>query len=86
MVQATDGQVLINLGLKQGVVLGTKFDVIKEQEAIEYKGKKLERAPKIIAQIEVEEVEPDLCYARILNQKSPINSDDKVKEKITNIQ
>ena len=85
VIQATDGQVMINLGLKQGVVLGTKFDVIKEQPPIEYKGKKLQRAPKLIGQIEVEEVEPDLCYARILNQKSTINSDDKVKEKITNL-
>jgi tetratricopeptide (TPR) repeat protein len=85
VVQATEDQVLINLGLKQGVVLGAKFDVIKEQEPIEYKGKKLQRAPKVIAQIEVEEVEPDLCYARILNQKSPINSDDKVKEKVSDI-
>jgi tetratricopeptide (TPR) repeat protein len=84
VIQATDGQVLINLGLKQGVVLGTKFDVIKEQEPIVYKGKKLQRTPKVIAQIEVEEIEPDICYARILNQKSAIKSDDKVKEKITN--
>jgi tetratricopeptide (TPR) repeat protein len=86
VVQAMEDQVLINLGLNQGVVLGTKFEVIKEQAAVEYKGKKLQRAPKVIAQIEVEEVEPDLCYARILNRKSSINSDDKVKEKITHLQ
>lgn len=82
VVQSSGDEVLINLGSKQGVVLGTKFEVLEEQEPIKYKGKLLRSSPKPIAQIEVVRVEPDLCYARILNKERPLKQDDKVKEKI----
>ncbi|RZB36022.1 MAG: hypothetical protein SRB2_02527 [Desulfobacteraceae bacterium Eth-SRB2] len=85
VVQATEDQVMINLGSKQGVVLGTKFEVLEEQKPIKYKGKLLRSSPKSFAQIEIVRVEPDLCYARILKQESPIKSDDKVREKIKDI-
>jgi hypothetical protein len=73
---------MINLGSKQGVIKDTKFEVLKEQEPIKYKGKLLRSAPKTIAQLQVVQVEPDLCYARILNQQSSIARDDKVQEKV----
>ncbi len=85
VVQATEDQVMINLGSKQGVVLGTKFEVLEEQKPIKYKGKLLRSSPKSIAQIEIVRVEPDLCYARILKQERPLKSDDKVREKIEDI-
>lgn len=85
VVQAAEDQVMINLGSKQGVVLGTKFEVLEEQKPIKYKGKLLRSSPKPFAQIEIVRVEPDLCYARILKQGRPIKSDDKVREKIKDI-
>jgi tetratricopeptide (TPR) repeat protein len=82
VVQTRGDEVIINLGSKQGVVLGTKFEVIEEQEPIKYKGKLLRSAPKSVGQIEIVRVETDLSYARILNQERPFKTDDKVKEKI----
>ena len=83
IVQMTADKALINLGSNQGVVLGTQFEVVKEQKPIEYKGRVLKSAPKAIAQLEVTQVEPDLCYARILKKQESIQRDDKVQEKIT---
>jgi hypothetical protein len=82
VVQASQDRILINLGSKQGVSKDTQFEVLKEQEPIKYKGKLLRSAPKTIAQLQVVQVEPDLCYARILNQQSSIVRDDKVQEKV----
>jgi tetratricopeptide (TPR) repeat protein/peroxiredoxin len=82
VVNVTGDKVMINLGSNQGVVLGSKFEVIEEQEPIEYKGKKLQQAAKKIAGIEVISVEPDLSYCRIIEQERPIKSDDKAVEKI----
>jgi hypothetical protein len=82
IVQAEDDQVMINLGSMQGVVMGTKFEVIEEKEPVKYKGKLLRGRPKTVAEIEVTEVEPDLCFARILKQDSPLKKDQKVKEKL----
>jgi tetratricopeptide (TPR) repeat protein len=85
VVQTSGDTILINLGSKQGVVLGTRFDVLEDQEPIEYKGKLLQSAPKSVAQIEVNQVEPDLCHARIVKQESEIHRDDKVQEKIADL-
>jgi len=85
VVQTTKDQTMINLGSKQGVVLGTKFEVLEEQKPVKYKGKLLHSSPKAFAQIEIVRVEPDLCYARILQQERPLKSDDKVREKLENL-
>ena len=85
VVQTTKDQTMINLGSKQGVVLGTKFEVLEEQKPVKYKGKLLHSSPKAFAQIEIVRVEPDLCYARILQQEKPLKSDDKVREKLENL-
>jgi tetratricopeptide (TPR) repeat protein len=86
VVQVSAGQeVMINLGAKQGVVLGTKFDVIEDQAPVKYKGKLLRSAPKTIGQIEIVRVEPDLSYARIIEQERDLKTDDKVKEKIVDL-
>jgi hypothetical protein len=82
VVRADEDRVIINLGSNQGVVLGTKFDVVEEEKPIEYKGKMLKMLPKSIAKIEVTKVEHDLCYARILDHKRSLKMDDKVREKI----
>jgi len=81
VVQASQDRIMINLGSKQGVSKDTKFEVLKEQEPIEFKGKLLRSAPKTIAQLQVVQVEPDLCYARILRQQGSIARNDKLQEK-----
>ena len=85
IIQTGSDQILINLGSKQGVSLDTKFDVLKEKEPIKYKGKILHPAPEAVALLQVVQVEPDLSYARILSQQSPIARDDKIKEKVENL-
>ncbi len=82
VVQAQDQQVMINLGSKQGVALGTRFNVIEEKEPVKYKGKLLKSLPKTMGLIEVVKVEPDLSYAKIISRERQFKTDDKVKEKI----
>lgn len=82
LVKVTGDQVMINLGSKQGVVTGTKFDVLEETEPIKYKGKMLQSTPQAVAQVEVGRVEPDLCFARVLKQEKTLRADAKVQEKI----
>ncbi len=80
LVQVSGDRVILNLGSQQGVVLGSQFAVIEESKPIEYKGKKLKGLPKQVARLEIEQVEPDLSYARILDQQRPPKKDDKVLE------
>jgi tetratricopeptide (TPR) repeat protein len=82
LVKVTGDQVMINLGSKQGVVTGTKFDVLEETEPIKYKGKMLQSTTQAVAQVEVGRVEPDLCFARVLKQEKTLRADAKVQEKI----
>ena len=82
VVKATDDQVMLNLGSKQGVVSGTKFEVLEEQAPVTYKGKSLQASAKTIAQLEVVRVEPDLCYVKVVSKERPPKTDDKVQEKI----
>ncbi|MEW6380073.1 MAG: tetratricopeptide repeat protein [bacterium] len=82
LVEVTGDQALVNLGSRQGVVQGTRFEVLEEGKPITYKGKTLQSSPKIIAQAEVVRVEPDLCHIRIISQERPLKTDDKVQERI----
>lgn len=75
-------RIALNIGAKQGVVLGTKFDVLQEGETIEYKGKKLQSSAKPAGQLEVTQVEPDLCFARAVTRGQPVRVDDKVQERL----
>jgi tetratricopeptide (TPR) repeat protein len=85
VVQASSDRILINLGSKQGVSRNLKFEVLKEKEPIKYKGKILRGAPEVVALLQVEQVEPDLSYARILSQQNPVARDDKIREKVENL-
>ena len=82
VVQNEGDQVLINLGSRQGVVLGTRFEVLGEAKTIVYKGKKLKGSPETIAQIEVVRVEPDFSYGRVQKQDRKPKRDDKIQEKV----
>jgi hypothetical protein len=81
-VARVDGEeVLLNLGTKQGVVKGTRFDVLEEGEGVVYKGKKLAAAPKVVAQMEVLSVEPEFSRAKVTRKDRPLKQDDKVQER-----
>ncbi|MBC2710073.1 MAG: redoxin domain-containing protein [Desulfosarcina sp.] len=80
VVQALGDQALINLGADQGMVQGTRLDVLEETKPIEYKGRKLQGLPKVVAQLEVISVETDLCHARIVKKERDLKADDKVRE------
>jgi tetratricopeptide (TPR) repeat protein len=85
VVKVNGGQVVLNIGSNQGIVAGTKFEVIEEGEEIQYKGKTLRSSPKSAGRMEVVRVEPDFCYAKILEQTRPFRTDDKVQEKTEEI-
>jgi len=85
VVKVSGEQAILNLGSKQGIVLGTKFEVIEEGEEIQYKGKPLRSSSKSVGRMEVVRVEPELCYAKILDQTRPFRTDDRVQEKAEEI-
>ena len=72
----------INIDADEGVVLGTKFNVMEDQEPIIYKGKKLLRKPKPVAQIKVTSLEPGFCIGQIVDQDRLLKIDDKLMETI----
>jgi tetratricopeptide (TPR) repeat protein/peroxiredoxin len=82
VVKLVGERALLNLGANQGVVTGTKFEVLDEAQAVEYKGKKLQGAARTVGQLEIVEVQPDLSYARILTKDRTLKTDDKVQEKL----
>ena len=82
IVTQSGDQFIINLGSNQGVVSGTKFDVIEEQEPIQYKGKLLKASPKPVGSFEVIHVEPDMSTVKVLSTERAFKSDDKIMEKI----
>jgi len=85
IVKVSGDQAILNLGSRQGVVVGTKFEGIEEGEEIQYKGKPLRSSPKSMGRMEVVRVEPDLCYTKILDQTRPFRTDDRVQERVEEI-
>jgi tetratricopeptide (TPR) repeat protein len=81
VVTNRDGSLMINVGSNQGVVTGTKFNIIEEQPAAEYKGKLLKASAKIVGEIEVTSTELDFSSAKIVRQERPVSQDDKIIEK-----
>lgn len=81
VVEVSEGKAMINLGMDQGVVAGTKFNVIEGGKEIEYKGKKLKSSPNVVGELEVTRTEPGLAYCSIVSKKRSITKDDKIIEK-----
>ncbi|MDH3347839.1 MAG: tetratricopeptide repeat protein, partial [Desulfobulbaceae bacterium] len=79
IVEPSVDKVIVNLGEQQGVVLGTRFMVLEEGKSITYKGKVLKGIAKQIGEVEVVQVEPQFCTARIINAERSFRKDDKVK-------
>jgi tetratricopeptide (TPR) repeat protein len=73
---------IINIGSKQGVVAGSRFDVVEEEEAIEYRGKTLRGTPKKVGQVEVVAVEQDFARVKPVGQQRQLKTDDKVQERL----
>ena len=80
IVEASKDRVMLNIGARQGVVAGTRFEVIEKGGVIFYKGRKLRKSATRIGLLEVVSVEPDLSYARVIEASRPLKTDDMVRE------
>jgi len=85
VVQITGEQVMVNLGTKQGMVLGTKFEVIEESKPIKYKKKILRGLSRVIGEIVIEETGLDASFGRILQSDRPLKRDDKIRERLEDL-
>ncbi len=86
VVDVSGGQVLINLGKKQGVINGTRFDVVETKAPITYKGKTFAPEPTVVATLEVFRVEDEFSYAHILkDQRRPVYKDDRLIEAVAQL-
>jgi tetratricopeptide (TPR) repeat protein len=83
VVEVTGNQVLMNLGARQGVVVGALFDVIEEKPPVDYKGKQFQPEPAVMATVEVVKVDSDFAYAHIKEQRRKVHVDDKLRESLS---
>jgi hypothetical protein len=82
VVKVSGSEAVINIGSKQGVVAGTRFDVVEEDEAIEYRGKTLRGAARKVGQVEVTAVEQDFARVKPTGQQRQLKADDKIQERL----
>jgi tetratricopeptide (TPR) repeat protein len=80
VVKMVDERALLNIGTDQGVIQGTRFEVLEPGEAMVYKGRQLKGNAKPIGQLEVLTVEPGLSYGRVLQKQRPFKTDDQIQE------
>ena len=85
VARADNDRSIINLGTKQGVVTGTRFDVIEEPAPVEYKGKLLHGSPEVVGELEVVRVEPELAFVKMVKMQSPLRVDEKIQERLADI-
>ena len=52
LVKVNGDEAIMNLGSRQGVVMGTRFEALEEQEPIKYKGKTLGAAAQPVGELE----------------------------------
>jgi tetratricopeptide (TPR) repeat protein/peroxiredoxin len=83
VVQAEADQVMVNLGAGQGVVAGTRFDIVEPSAPVTYRGRQLRGLAKVIGQVEIVHVEADFCRGRVLHAGRPVARDDRLREKST---
>ncbi|WP_373500446.1 tetratricopeptide repeat protein [Desulfococcus sp.] len=82
VVEVQGEEALLNIGEAQGVVLGTRFEILDAPKRIQYKGKTLEGTATPIGLIEVVAVEKEFCRGRITKKARALKRDDQVQEKI----
>ncbi len=85
VIQMAGDRVMVNLGTNQGVVMGTKFEIVQPGKPIKYKGKKLQGPPTVIGEIEIVETGPDVSFATILQADRGLKKDDKIVEKLEDV-
>jgi tetratricopeptide (TPR) repeat protein len=85
VVQAQDDQVMVNLGAGQGVVPGTRFEIVEPTAPVAYGGRQLKGLPKVVGQVEIVTVEQDFCRGRIIETTRPVKRDDRLREKLTDL-
>ncbi len=85
VVQMADERVMVNLGTNQGVVMGTKFEIVQPGKPIKYKGKKLQGLPQVIGELEIVETGPDMAFATVLQADRAFGKDDKIREKLEDV-
>ena len=85
VADVSDDQIMLNIGQNQGVVLGTRFAVIKKGKPVVYKGKILTGAEKNVALLKVVEVAPEYSMAQIISQQAEIKPDDKITETVAEL-
>lgn len=82
VAKVAGSEAIINIGSKQGVVVGSRFDVVEEEEAVEYRGKTLRGTPKKVGQVEVVAVEQDFARVKPVDRQRQLKADDKVQERL----
>lgn len=82
LVRVSPDSAMINLGSRQGVVVGTRFDVVEEGETMQYKGRALRSSTKSVGQVEVTRVEPDIAHVKVISRQRIFNADDKIQERV----
>lgn len=82
VVKAQGDGYLVNIGSREGVVPGTKFDVLEEGEAIPFKGKTLRGAPKSVAVVEAARVEPGFSVVKVVRQDRSLKAEDRIRERL----
>jgi tetratricopeptide (TPR) repeat protein len=82
VAKVTGSEALINIGSKQGVVVGTRFDVVEEQETIEYRGKTIRGTPKKVGQVEVVAVDQDFARVKPVGGQRQLKADDRIQERL----
>jgi tetratricopeptide (TPR) repeat protein len=80
VVQAQGQQVMVNLGAAQGVVPGTRFEIVEPTAPVAYRGRQLGGRPKAIGQVRVDAVEQDFCRGRVIRTERPVQRDDMLRE------
>jgi peroxiredoxin/Tfp pilus assembly protein PilF len=85
VVQARDQTVMVNLGAAQGVVPGTRFEIVEPARDVTYRGRQLRGLPKVIGQVRIDSVEQDFCRGRVIRTQRPVARDDMLREIITDL-
>jgi tetratricopeptide (TPR) repeat protein/peroxiredoxin len=85
VVQVENDQVMVNLGSGQGVVAGTRFDIVQPAEPVHYRGRQLQANPKVIGQVEIVSVQPDFCMGRVVRASEPVGRDHMLRERRTEL-
>lgn len=77
-----EGQVIINLGKKHGILAGTQMKIIAEGSPIVIDGKVIGHRKKKVGLLEITEVEEKLSYGRLQEQVAKVEVNQMVMERV----